>query len=207
MTAEELIQPGAEVRGADDEKLGTVAYVVVSPSSMDVTDLIVSTGGLLGRDVVVPTDQVERVQDGAVHLRLDKSGLESCKDYVDVDYTAPPTDWAPAPEYAYPTGAMLWPAGMYYPEGATLTVNTPTGTVGLHQGMDVLSSDGEKVGRIDALETDPHAGHVTHLILKEGFILTHDASIPAEWVQSIESDRVRLKVGRAEIEQRFHDQR
>jgi sporulation protein YlmC with PRC-barrel domain len=194
--------------GADDEKLGTVAYVVVQPSTLDVTDIIVSTGSVLGRDIVVAKDQVERVQDGTVHLTLDKRALDACKDYVDVDFKAPPADWTPAPELAYPAGGMLWPAaGMYYPQGANVTVNTPTGTVGLHHGMEVLSDDGEKVGSIDALETDPSAGHVTHLIIKEGFILSHDASIPAEWVQSVESDRVRLKVGRAEIERRFQKER
>ena len=207
MTAEELIQPGAEVQGADGEKLGTVANVVVHPSTMDVTDIIVSTGAVLGRDIVVPTDQVDRVEGGVVHLRLDKGELEACKDYVDVEYKTPPGDWMPTPDYGYPAGGTLWPAGTYYPQETSVTVNAPAGTVGLHHGMDVLSSDGHKVGSIDALETDPHAGHVTHLVLKQGHIFTHDASIPADWVQAIESDRIRLNVGRAEIEQQFKDQR
>ena len=95
MAAEELIEPGAHVVGADNEELGKVAYVVVNPSSLDVTDIIVSTGSLLGRDIVVPTDQIDRIEGGVVHLHLRKDGLEECKDYVDVDYRTPPAEWAP----------------------------------------------------------------------------------------------------------------
>src|SRR5436309_593050 len=166
MTAEELLQPGADVLGSDGEKLGKVAYVVVHPTTMDVTDFVVSTGHILGRDIVVPTDAVDRVEDGKVCLKMHKQELEACKDYVDVEYNAPPEDWVPAPDYAYSSGAMLWPTGMYYPESTSVSVNTPSGTVGLHEGMDVLSGDGHKIGSIDALEADPHAGHITHLIIK-----------------------------------------
>lgn len=206
MASEEVIQPGCDVVGRGDQKLGTVAYVIVNPTSMDVTDFVVSTGALLGRDVVVPTDAVQRVEAGKVYITLDKNGLEACDDYVDVDYNAPPADWIPAPEYGYPSGGMLWPAGIYYPEATSVTVNTPPGTVGLHKGMDVLSDDGHKIGTIDALETDPRAGHVTHIVVKQGHILTHDAAFPADAIQSVESDRVKLTLTRDQVQEQFNQQ-
>jgi sporulation protein YlmC with PRC-barrel domain len=206
MTAEEVINPGEDVMGSDGEKLGTVAYVVVNPNDMHITDIVVSTGAILGRDVVVPTHDVDRVAEGSVYLTLDKEGLRACKDYVDVEYRQPPTDWAPAAGMAYPAGAMLWPTSTYYPQAASVTVNAPKGTVGLSQGMEVVSSDGHKVGSIDALVVDPESGDVTEIVIKEGFIFTHDTGIPATRIATIEPDRVVLNLTEDQVKAEFEQQ-
>jgi uncharacterized protein YrrD len=98
---------------------------------------------------------------------------------------------------------MLFPTGMYYPEASSVTVNAPPGTVGLHEGMDVLSSDGEKVGSIHSYEVDPSTEKLTEIVVKHGFITTHEAKVPAEHVQAIESDRIRLDLSKDDLEQRF----
>ncbi|MBV9281180.1 MAG: PRC-barrel domain-containing protein, partial [Chloroflexi bacterium] len=67
---EERIEIGADVVGADGEKLGSVAYVVVHPPDMRLADIVVSTGAILGRDVVVPIGTVERIADGKVYLSI-----------------------------------------------------------------------------------------------------------------------------------------
>jgi sporulation protein YlmC with PRC-barrel domain len=206
MTSEEVITPGADVIGTDGDKVGTVAYVVVDPDSLHIADFVVSTGAILGRDIVVSTDQVSRIEDDKVYLTLDKAGLDACKDYVDVEYQAPPADWNPSAGFAYPTGTMLWPAAgpaSYYPQASSVTVNTPPGTVGLHEGMEVTSSDGEKVGSIDSLEADPTTESITQLVIKQGFIFTHDVGIPASHVRSVEADRVQLDLTKDEIQQQF----
>ena len=56
--AEERIDIGADVLTVDGEKVGSVVYVVVQPETMRLTDIVVSTGAILGRDVVVPIDAV-----------------------------------------------------------------------------------------------------------------------------------------------------
>lgn len=204
MTAEESITPGADVVGADGDKVGTVEYVVVNPDTMGVTDVVVSTGTFLGRDIVVGIDNLDRIADDKVYLRLDKKGLEACKDYVNVEFTAPPTDWAPTGGLsAYPSGIMLWPGGMYYPEASDVTVNAPPGTVGLHEGMTVQSSDGAKIGSIKSLEADPASETITEIVVKHGFISSHEFAIPADLVKSIDSDTVHLSLSEDEVNQRF----
>ena len=200
---ERTISAGTDVFTSDREKVGEVAYVVVNPHSFHVTDLVVSTGDFIGRDIVVPTDQIDSESDGGVYLKLDREGLNACPDYVDVNYQTPPNSWLPAPGLTYPTGAMLWPAGIEYPEAASVTVNTPRGTVGLHVGMDVVSSDGHKVGSIDALVTDPQSEDVTGFVVKHGFIFTHDTEIPVAQVSSVENDQVTLGLSRDQAEAEF----
>jgi sporulation protein YlmC with PRC-barrel domain len=198
---DERIAPGGDVLGADGEKIGTVAYVVVHPPEMHVTDYVVSTG-FLGRDIIVPVDRVKKVEGGKVATDLDKDALQKLPDYVEVHYEVPPADWAPAGSLIYPSQSVLWPAGAYYPDPASVKVNAPEGTVGLHEGMTVESSDGHKVGSIKALDEDPASGDVTDMIVKEGLLFSHDVRIPCSMVAEIHADRVTLNLAKVEVESR-----
>lgn len=197
---EERIAPGADVLGAGGEKIGSVAYVVVHPPEMHVTDYVVSTG-FLGRDVVVPTDRVSSIAGGKVSTGLTKDELQQLPDYVEVHYETPPEGWAPTTSLIYPAQGVLWPAGAYYPDPASIKVNAPEGTVGLHEGMSVESSDGHRVGSIKALDEDATTGDVTDIIVKEGLLFGHDVRIPCSMIAEVHSDRVTLSVTRDEAEQ------
>src|SRR5205085_4849444 len=53
-----------------------------------------------------------------------------------------------------------WPAGAYDPAAAGGRVNAPPGTLGIHEGMEVESSDGHRVGTVDALDIDLATGDI-----------------------------------------------
>lgn len=200
---ETAITAGTAVYTSDNQHVGHIGYVVVDPTSFRVTDMVVNTGNLIGRDIVVKVDQIAAESEDGIYLKLDRNGLDACPDYVDIEYKVPPTDWIPSPGLTYPAGSMLWPMGYEYPEASTVTVNTPKGTVGLHPGMDVVSSDGHTVGSIDAMITDPQSEEVTGFVVKHGHIFTHDTTIPIKQVASVENDQVKLSVTRDQAEQEF----
>lgn len=198
---QERIDTGEDVIGSDGEKVGTVAYMVVRPPEMNVTDMVVSTGALLGRDIVVPIDTVESTAGGKVRLSMDKNQLNRCPDYVDVKYSTPPETWVPPAGFYYPQSAVLWPSA-YYPEPESVTVNAPSGTVGMHQGMDVESSDDHKVGSIDGFDMDQQ-DDITAIIVKHGFIFGKDTRIPVAFVSGINDGKVNLNLTKQEVEDRF----
>jgi sporulation protein YlmC with PRC-barrel domain len=200
---EDRIDPGADVIGSEGEMVGSVAYVVVQPPKMHVTDVVVSTG-FLGRDIVVPTDRIDHIADGKVYLSMDKDTLGTLEDYVEVHYESPPDTWGPGPGYFYPGGSVLWPAGSasYYPEPASVTVHAPPGTVGLSEGMTVETTDGHKVGTVKSVETDHTSGDVSGLIIKEGLLFSHDEEIPGDLIQTVHEGRVTLKLTKDELEER-----
>lgn len=202
--AQERIDTGEDVIGTDGEKLGSVAYVVVRPPQMHVTDIVVSTGEILGRDIVVPIDAVQSAAGGKVNLSMDKAQLEKLPDYVDVKYSTPPESWVPPAGFYYPQSAVLWPSA-YYPEPESVTINAPTGTVGMHQGMDVESSDGHKVGTIDGFDIDQQ-DNVTAIIVKHGFIFGKDTRIPVTFVSGIKEGKANLNLTKDEVKERFEDQ-
>lgn len=201
----ERVEIGADVQVPNGDKVGTVSYVVVRPAEMHVMDIVVSTGAILGRDVVVPMDSVTGVKDGVVHLAIDASQLETCSDFVDVHYRQPPQEWVPPPAFAYPTGGAIWPADMYYPQPDSVEVNAPAGTVSLYAGMDVESSDGHKIGSIAALDTDPSTENVTGFVIKEGVFFKHEVAIPVDAITDIHESRVVLKGTKDELQKRLEE--
>jgi uncharacterized protein YrrD len=204
MTAPEAgqrIDTGDDVIGSEGEKLGRVEYLVVDPPELNITDIVVSTGAILGRDIVVPIDKVERVSDAAVHLSVDKSQLAALPNYVDVKFQVPPEAWVPPAGFYYPPSAVLWPAEYYAPP-TEVKVNAPAGTVGMHDGMDVESSDGHKVGSINGFDVGPE-DDVTAIVVKSGFIFTHDARIPVQFISDVDDGKVRLNLTKDEVERRF----
>ncbi len=198
---QERIDTGEDVIGSDGAKLGSVAYVVVHPPRMNVTDLVVSTGAILGRDIVVPIDAVQSIANGKVQLSMDKGQLNSCPDFVDVKYAAPPASWVPPASSYFPRSAVRWPSA-YYPELQSAVVNAPSGTVGIHQGMDVESSDRHKVGTIDGFDVNPH-DDVTAIIVKHGFIFSKDTRIPVVFLSGIKDGKVNLNLTKDEVQVRF----
>jgi uncharacterized protein YrrD len=198
---EKRIDIGADVAGSDGNKVGTVAYVVVRPTEMQITDIVVSTGAILGRDIVLPLDVVSAVEDGTVQLSIDKNQVDSYPDYVEVNYQQPPTGWIPPAGTYYPPTGILWPSG-YEPDVASVRINAPPGTVGIGQGMEVESSDGHKVGSVDALETDPTSGDVTGFVVKHGFLFTKDTRMPMTDVSGVREGKVILNVTKDQVESR-----
>ncbi|GAC1469482.1 MAG: hypothetical protein PVSMB7_18830 [Chloroflexota bacterium] len=197
---DDRITGGEEVVDSVGQKVGTVAYIVVRPPELHMTDIVVSTGPLLGRDIVVSTSEIGGMSDGRVHLTVDKDGLEEHKDYVEIHYEGPPENWAPEGGFLYPTQSVLWPAGSYYPQPTSTTINAPEGTVGLREGMDVVSSDGHKIGAIHAVDADPDTGDLRDIIVRHGFISKHEVRIPCDRVAEIVGDAVKLTITRAEVE-------
>lgn len=195
------IDIGADVIGSDGKKVGTVAYVVVRPAELRLTDIVVSTGVLLGREVVIPAHLIREVEDDRVYLSIDKDELNHYPDYIEIDYEKPPTGWVPPEGLYYPPAGMLWPVGSYYPEAADVHVNAPAGTLGIREGMDVESSDGHKVGSVDALDIDLATGEIRGFLVKRGLIFTRDTRFPTGDIQALRGGKVILTLTKDQVQQ------
>ena len=71
------IHRGARVY-ATDAKVGWVDEFVTIPTNGQITHLLLREGHLWGcREVTIPVSEIERVERGAVYLRLDKLGVQA----------------------------------------------------------------------------------------------------------------------------------
>jgi uncharacterized protein YrrD len=196
------IDVGAEVVSSEGEKVGTVSYLVVRPPHYVMTDIVVSTG-FLGRDLVVPIDRMAGSQEGAVHLTLGKDEMAKLDDYVEAHYDQPNADWFAGAGMYYPGAGTLWPAGTYYPIPTSVEVNAPPGTVGISEGMDVVSSDGHGVGSVHSAVMAADGSEVDGLVVREGILFHHDVRIPISEVQSIHDSGVVLRATKDELAARY----
>ncbi|HEX6508618.1 MAG TPA: PRC-barrel domain-containing protein [Chloroflexota bacterium] len=194
------IDIGADVIGSDGKKLGTVEYVVVQPPRMHVTDIVVRTGGLLTRDVVIPASAVEDVEDGTVYLSIHKDDLKSYPDFVEVHYEKPPPSWVPPTDFYYPPAAVLLPPTAGVPEFEEVRVNVPPGTRAIREGMEVETIDGDKVGKVGSLDLELPTGDVKGFVVEQGFLFKRDTRIPVSDVKEIRDDKVILKLTKEQIE-------
>jgi sporulation protein YlmC with PRC-barrel domain len=69
------VRRGARVE-ATDGRAGKVGEFLVDPANGHITHLVLREGHLWGqKDVTIPVSQIERIEENAVYLKLDKQGI------------------------------------------------------------------------------------------------------------------------------------
>jgi sporulation protein YlmC with PRC-barrel domain len=196
----------AKVLTRDGASAGHVQHAVVDPNTNEVTDFVVSTGGLLGKDVLVPRAELDQAaaEGDVLRLRLDKHELERLPTYQPADYGAPPVGWVPPPSTTFPYAGLLWPATSL-PPAIPPSVREPwqaAQDVLIDKGSLVIDRSGADVGvvedivleaggtRLEAL--DVRLGGALRTLLPGGEVIRLDIDL----VESVDPEQVRLRVER-----------
>jgi sporulation protein YlmC with PRC-barrel domain len=170
----------AKLVTSDGHAIGTIERAVVDPATNEVADFVINTGGLFGRDLLMPRAEIERAApDGdALRLRLTKAQLDDLPAFMSANYVPPPAGWALAGDYPFGVGGYLWPAaapipGAYADAGAAAGTYAATGGVGvgdptLAKGDVVIDRDGDEVGVVDDVIFDASTGRLTGFVLRVG---------------------------------------
>jgi CBS domain-containing protein len=77
-------------------------------------------------------------------------------------------------------------------------IQTPVYQV--HQGMSVVGSAGASIGKVKNILSDAITGSLTHIVIDTGLIFSHEHSVPADLIGSVDGDTVHLKVEKGDIE-------
>ena len=105
------IDHGAKVRTKDGRQAGHVKHAIWDQNGRKITEYVITTGGLLGHDVIVSPELLEpAVRDGnEIVLNITKHELDELAHYESGDYTTPPTDWVAPTVSGFPAGGHLFP--------------------------------------------------------------------------------------------------
>lgn len=170
----------AKVRTRDGEDAGKVRSAVYDHARNAISGFVVSTGGLLGREVIVPRELLETAsKDGEVlHLEITKDELDDVPSYVSDEYTDPPPAWIPPSGYVYPTAGYLWPIGFddriapaRYPtpsEEMNAELRESQRTVHVEKGSKVIDVDGDDLGVVEDVRLDSDNGEITGVVIRYG---------------------------------------
>jgi hypothetical protein len=195
---------GGPVRGTE-ETLGSISDAVVDPGTRRITHLVV-------RDKpdeierLVPVDLLEPDGPG-VRFVPEPGRLAECPAVREVAYLQ--SGEFPRPddksdigvEDAVPIGDLTGSPFDGYGAGfATSTAisydRVPKGLVELRRSSDVEAVDGHRVGHLAALVVDG-GWTITQVVLEHGHLWgTRDVAVPVVAVGTLETDLVRLTIGR-----------
>ena len=208
----------AKVRASDGEEIGSVDRAVVDPHTNEVTHLVIGTGAIFGRDIVVPREDIERAsQDGdTIQLDLTKDELERFPDFEPEQYGAPPPAWVapagygfPASSYAWPVAMdpMLGPVPMVVPEELVdaQEIEEPD-QVTLMKGALVLDRHDDDIGVVDDLRFDAETGQLEGFVLRVGGALRtlfgggDTVEVSRYQIESVGESVVTLKLAKDEVE-------
>jgi len=197
-----LFKKGVDVFSSDNEKIGTLDRVVMDPKTKEVTHIIVREGFLFTEDKVVPMDLIGSVTDARIALQGSKEHLNELPEYEETHYIPrdatidddmntlywnPPVDaWG-----GYGRYPIIYPQSLYLRKTEK---NIPAGMVALAESAKVFAEDGEQVGNIETLITDPKDERVTHLVISSGLLMKERKIIPSHWLSAATDDEVHLSV-------------
>jgi sporulation protein YlmC with PRC-barrel domain len=208
----------AKVRARDGEEIGSVDRAIVDPQTNEVTHIVVGTGAIFGRDIVVPREDIERAsQDGdTIQLDLTRDDLERFPDFVPEQYGAPPPTWVAPAGYGFPAGSYAWPIAMdpmvgpgpmVVPEELVddTEVEEPD-QVTLMKGALVLDRHDDDIGVVDDLRFDAETGQLQGFVLRVGGALRtlfgggDTVEVSRYQIESVGESMVKLKLAKEEVE-------
>ena len=172
------IQLGANVTTKDGHKAGNVAKVIWDPDQNEIREFVVNTGGLLGHDVVVSREVLERAAASGDDLVVDltKDELNALDHYDDRAYAPPPYEWLRPAEMAYGADAYLFPTVIDRPNATNAA--EPRRPV-IKKGMAVKDAGGQHIGSVEELRIDDMTGELRAIVVRQGSD-EHTLEIPAD---------------------------
>jgi uncharacterized protein YrrD len=208
------IGANVECRG---ERVGTIKRLILDPTSFDLQQIVVARGGFLtAREVLVPVDRIYEAKEECITLDLSLAELETLPDfeetvYVSLDRLDRDVN-APGP-LAYIEPALT---SFYFIPQVPLPDNSPAAEATtvkhiqpeaceINAGMEVYAGQ-HKVGEISEVIVDSCDKRATGFVIERGWLFTHNVNIPADWVGSIEGDRILLNRTKEQIEQLDEEQ-
>ncbi len=194
---------GAEVFTATGEKIGTISRIVIDAKTRDVTDLVVERGALFKDEKVIPVGLVDLENKDRIMLRETNQNVDDFLDYetthyVPLDEAGVPYEnidtyyWYPPTNFQTPTGGIL--PGIrpdYVPQTET---SIPEGRVAISEGAQVMTADDKHIGNVEQVIANSGTNNVTHFVVGKGFLLKEHKLVPAQWVTSVDEDKVYLSV-------------
>jgi uncharacterized protein YrrD len=196
---------------AENGRAGTLDRLIFDPVSDQLCGLVVTQGGLLPRDVVVPVDRVLSATEEEVRVRGTVEEIAALEGFTQAQFTEPPEEWLPPGDLSVGTPYFLFPASPYavgaFAPPAPISVpaeeaeeNKPAGSVDLGAATEVVCTDGPG-GTVDRVLTDGDSDRVTHLIVRRGSLLTREIAVPAELIATTDEQSVYLTISQQELDE------
>lgn len=207
----------AKVRARDGEDIGSVDRAVVDPHTNEVTHIVVRTGTIFGRDIMVPREDIERggLDGDTIQLDLTRDELKQFPDFVLEQYGAPPSAWVAPAGYGFPSTGYVWPIAvdpmmgpvpMIMPDDDLDAEAEDPDQVTLTKGALVLDRHSDDIGVVDDVRFDAETGRVLGFVLRVGGALRtlfgggDTVEVSRHQIERVGESIVYLRLAKEEVE-------
>lgn len=178
-----------------DGPCGRSTYVIIKPTTEEVTHLVVSDESFPETEYLVSIDQVVESTPDQIRLKCSSKELLKMPIFNEMEFV--PSDLTGFTGNPY----MMWP--FYAPAAAYITVereHIPADELAIRRGARVEAADGS-IGRVDEFLINPSNDHITHLVMHEGHLWGQkDVTIPVSQIDHYQDNTVYLKLNKEDIE-------
>ncbi len=179
-----------------DEQYGTSVAIILNPTSVEVSHLIVREPGLFGVDRMVPIALVTESTPEQIRLRCTKDELVELPAFVSTSYLPASPHYLPA----YGAGMMFSPYLSMRPAVSIDHENTPADELAIHRGAHVHATDGH-IGVVGEFLVNPVSSGIAHVHPARGALLEPpECRRPVAKIDHIEEDTVYLTLNKHEVE-------
>ncbi|HZS44690.1 MAG TPA: PRC-barrel domain-containing protein [Blastocatellia bacterium] len=209
------IELGQKVRCRDKE-VGTISHVILDAESYDLNQFVVNTG-ITGTERLVPMVLIDEISDNVVNMSVDSAEFDQLAPFNENEYRSlsalDEESRLRAGEH-FGMDSAVWGAGYYIPftpvaptisSSSEFAPPEPTGIGGnerpISKGMNVVTSDEHKIGKVKELTYDPSDKRLESLEIESGVLFTSKQSIPADWISDISKEGIRLNRTEDQIKQ------
>ncbi len=170
----------------DGERAGHVTGLILNPDTDELTHLIVKIDGI---ERLVPATLIEEATRNAIRLNRKVASLSDEQPLVETEYVCSLVDHYGGDEMKL----------RYVPETFVLRrEQLPHGEEAIKRGMAVFAKDG-RVGHVSEVLVDPANAHITHLVVRDGYLWgAKEVIVGIAHVKSIEDDGIHLKSTKAQ---------
>jgi sporulation protein YlmC with PRC-barrel domain len=198
------IPVNAQVHCADGP-CGRSSYVILNPTTEQITHLVVREAKFPHTEVLVPVSLVVETTADVIQLRCTTDELRRMEPFIETEYIQselPEVEYPPI-SISYLKGEyLMWP--YFVPDLTEYRPvehkHIPPYERAVHRDTRVNASDGY-IGQVDEFLVDPASGHITHLVLTKRHLLRQEVvTIPVSQIDHIEEDTVYLKLDRHSVE-------
>jgi sporulation protein YlmC with PRC-barrel domain len=215
----------AKVLARDGEEIGSVDRAIVDPNTDEVTAIVVRTGAVFGRDIVVAREELEQAsEDGdSIRLSLTKDELEQMPDFEPERFNAMPPTWVAPAGYGFPSSGYVWPVAVDPIDPAAtmpmmtepiavdeMGIDDEVELVTLNKGAVVMDKHGDDIGVIDDVRFDARTGQLEGFVLRVGGALRtmfgggDTLELSHREIERVGESVVYLRIAKDEVEAAAH---
>jgi sporulation protein YlmC with PRC-barrel domain len=179
-----------------DGRYGRSTYIVLNPTTEQVTHVVVQEQTAPQSERLVPVDWVKETTPELILLNASRAEVNTLDLFNQTNFIQ-----RDVPHYAAdPKMTLLWP---YVVPAKKIVMEAyqqiPPGQLAVRRGARVRATDG-RIGQVTEFLVDPDSGNITHLVLREGLPWDQKhVTIPISQIDRIEENVVHLKLDKQSV--------